>query len=157
MPYQGSPDKIATRLKWKHPNGWGFGIAARKYPGEEFTWNPTTERYGFDIWPAYLSLENKSWFKKLVIGNYQVGYVQGIIVNAGFNMDKSGETIPIIHVSNTGIKPHSSFNNQGLRGIATTFNWRYMEQSLYYAYNSLDSKVLEDNSTGEYYTQRAYN
>ncbi|ACP20862.1 hypothetical protein Aasi_1497 [Candidatus Amoebophilus asiaticus 5a2] len=153
IPYQGSPHKIVTRLKWKHPNGWGFGIAARKYPGEEFTWDHAKERYGFDSWSSYLSVENKKWLKKLVIANYQVGYGQGLVINAGFNMDKSGETIPIIRVSNAGIKPHSSFNNQGFRGIAATFNWGPMEQSLYYAYNSLDSKVLQDTSTGKYYTE----
>jgi hypothetical protein len=99
---------------------------------------------------AYLPTSRKQRMtQELILGNYQVGYGQGIIVN----MDKSRETIPIIHVSNIGIRPHNSFNNQAVRGISATFNWKYIEQSFYYAYNSLDGKILQDNSTGEHYTE----
>ncbi|OJW72143.1 MAG: hypothetical protein BGO68_04600 [Candidatus Amoebophilus sp. 36-38] len=154
IPYQGSPDKLVTRIKWKHPNGWGFGIATRKNPGEAFAWDPDTERYGFDFLSGYFLLENKKYLKKLVIGNYEVGYGQGLVVNAGFSMNKSGETItPIMRTSNAGIKPLSSFSKYGFRGIATTFTWKSLEQSIYYTYNSLDGKVLQDTVANEYYTK----
>jgi hypothetical protein len=153
IPYKGSSDRLVTRIKWNNPNGWGFGITARKYPGEDFTWHPSTERYGFNLYAGYIFLENKKWLKKLIIGNYQVGYGQGLVVNAGFSMDQSAETIPVMRTSNAGIKPHTSFSDAGFRGIATTLIWRNFEQSVYYAYNHLDGKVLQDNVTGECYTE----
>lgn len=143
-PYHGSPDKLVTRLKWRHPNGWGLGITARKYPGEAFTSDSATARYGFDRWSAYVSLENKGYLKKLILGNYQVGYGQGLVLHAGFSRGKSGETIPIMRTANIGIKPHQSFSTYGFTGIAITGAWKSMEQSIYYAYNNLDGKVYQD-------------
>jgi hypothetical protein len=151
IPYQGSPDKLVTRLKWKHPHGWGFGITARKYPGEAFTWDPATTRYGFDRWSAYLSLENKGYLKKLILGNYQVGYGQGLVLNAGFSMDKSGEAIPIMRTAHVGVKPHQSFSTYGFMGIAATGVWKSLEQSIYYAYNSLDGKIYQTQKDGSSY------
>lgn len=151
-PYQGSPDKLVTRIKWKHPNGWGFGIAAKKDPGEPFTWDIDTERYGFDVWSAYILLENKGYLKRLIIGDYEIGFGQGLVLNAGFSMDKSGDIIPIIRTTNIGIKPHTSVSKYGFRGIATTLVWKSLEQTIYYAYNSLDGEILQDK-TGVYYTE----
>lgn len=153
IPYYGSPDKLVTRLKWKHPNGWGFGITARKYPGEAFTWDPATTRYGFDVCSAYVSLENKGYLKKLILGNYQVGYGQGLVLNAGFSMDKSGEAIPILRTSNVGIKPYQSFSTYGFTGIADTGAWKSLEQSVYYAYNNLDGKIYQDKEDGSFYVE----
>jgi hypothetical protein len=149
--YHGSPDKLVTRLKWKHPNGWGFGITARKYPGEAFAWDPATIRYGFDVWSAYVSLENKGYLKKLILGNYQVGYGQGLVLHAGFSMDKSGEAVPIMRTSNLGIKPHQSFSTYGFTGIAATGAWKSLEQSIYYAYNNLDGKIYQNKKDGSLY------
>ncbi len=153
IPYHGSPDKLVTRLKWKHPHGWGFGITARKYPGEAFTLDPATIRYGFDVWSAYVSLENKGYLKKLILGNYQVGYGQGLVLNAGFSMDKSGEAIPIMRTSNIGMKPHQSFATYGFTGIAATGVWKSLEQSLYYAYNNLDGKIYQNKEDGNLYVE----
>lgn len=152
-PYQGSPDKVVTRLTWKHPNGWAFGIKARKYPGEAFTWDPATSRYGFDRGAAYVSLENKKYLKRLVLGNYQIGYGQGLVVHAGFSMNKSGAAIPIMRTSNIGIKPHQSVSTYGFMGIAATGVWKSWEQSVYYAYNNLDGKIYQDQKDGNLYIE----
>lgn len=143
VPYVGSPDKVVTRLKCRHPQGFGWGLSARKYAGEAFTWDPTTARYGFDVWSAYFLMENKSKLKTLVLGDYQVGYGQGLVVSSGFNMDKSSETIPIMRTNNLGIKPHTSAATYGFRGVAATLQWKPVEVTTYYAYTDLDGKVLE--------------
>jgi hypothetical protein len=149
--YQGSPNRLATRFKWSDRRGWSLGLAGKKYPGEAFSWDPATERYGFDLWTGYLMLERKSFLKKLILGHYQVGYGQGLIVHSGFTMDKSSETIPILRAANIGLKPHNSFSNSGHRGIGATLQWKFVEQTFYYAYNSLDGAVFVDEETGEWY------
>ena len=150
VPYAGSPDKLATRLRCRTPQGVGLGVAGRKYPGEAFVWDPTTTSYGFDVWSAYLLLENKRLFKTLIIGDYQIGYGQGLVVNAGFSMDKSSETIPIMRTRNMGIKPHTSLATYGLRGIASTLQWKYLELTTYYASTNLDGKVWQDEAGQAY-------
>eukprot|EP01132_Coremiostelium_polycephalum_P002991 gene2991-3734_t len=153
-PYGGSPDKVTIRLRWQGGNGCRFGMAVRKYAGEAFSWDPATERYGFNLCSVYFILENRKWLKKLIVGNYQVGYGQGVIVNAGFHMDHSGETLMISRASNVGIKPYSSFNGSSLRGTAITCQWGNIEQSCYYAYNSLDGKVTYDQEGNACYAKR---
>ena len=121
IPYQGTPDKLVMRLKWKHPtNGWGWGLAGRKYPGEQMTWDPNTARYIFDVTSGYVSLEKKGCLKQMIVGNYQIGYGQGLLLHTGFGSNKSGEAIPIIRTSNTGLKPHQAFYNYGFTGIGNT-------------------------------------
>ena len=154
VPYAGSPDKIATRLKFRHPQGFGWGLSARKYAGEAFVWDPATARYGFDVWSAYFLLENKSKLKTLILGDYQVGYGQGLVVNSGFSMGRSSETIPIMRTNNLGIKPHTSLATYGFRGVASTFQWKHVELTTYYAHTSLDGKVLEDDSAAYVYVER---
>ena len=153
IPYAGSPDHIITRIKYNHPQGWGWGIAGRKNPGEAFTWDPTTNRYGFDVWTAYFMIQHKGILKTLVLGDYQIGYGQGLVVNAGFSMDKSSETIPIIRTSNLGIKPHSSLATHGFRGGAATVTWKKFMQTVYYAYNALDATVFRNPNTSELYVK----
>lgn len=152
IPYAGSPDKIATRLKYWHPQGLGLGILGRKYAGEAFTWDPATKRYGFDVWSAYFLLENKRLLKTLVLGDYQVGYGQGLVINAGFSMDKSSEPIPVMRTNNLGIKPHTSFARYGLRGIACTCLWQQLTLTTYYAHTNLDGKIRDD-AAGQAYVE----
>ncbi len=150
-PYVGSPDQLLTRLKYSHPPGWSLGIAGRKAPGEAFTWDPATSRYGLNVWRAYISLQNKAYLKQLILGDYQIGYGQGLVLNAGFSRDKSSEAIPIMRTNNLGIKPHTSLASYGLRGGAATFTWNHLTQTIYYAYNELDARVFQDKATGELY------
>jgi hypothetical protein len=153
IPYVGSPDKIFTRIKYSHPQGWTLGIAGKKNPGEAFTWDPTTSRYGFDVYAAYLLFQNKGYLKQLVLGDYQIGYGQGLIVNAGTSLDKSSDAIPIMRTKNLGIKPHSSPSSSGMRGSAATFTWKQWTQTIYYAYNQLDAHIIKDKSTNEPYVK----
>ena len=151
-PYQGSPDKLLTRLQWKHHNGWGFGITGRKHAGEQLKWDPNTARYVFDVTTGYISLENKGYLKKIIVGNYQVGCGQGILLNTAFGGNKSTDPMYIMRTSNTGLQPHRSFSNYGFTGIGTTLRWKAWEQTLYYAYNDIDGKV-EGDAEGNKSTQ----
>ena len=153
IPYAGSPDKIATRIQYRHPLGISWGILGRKFPGEAFTWDPSTARYGLDLWSAYCLLEQKGLLKKLILGDYQVGYGQGLVVNAGFSMDKSSETILIMRTNNLGIKPHTAFSHYGLRGIALTLLWKQLELTTYYASTNLDGRIMVDTTTNESYVE----
>lgn len=155
MPYQGSPDKLVMRLKWKHHHGWGWGITGRKYPGEQLTWDPHTARYIFDVTSGYVSLENRGVLKKIIVGNYQVGYGQGLLLHTGFGGYKSADSMYVMRTSNVGLKPHQSFYNYGFTGIGTTLRWKAWEQTFYYAYNDIDGKVEED-AEGSKYTYSVY-
>ena len=154
IPYAGSPDKIVIHCRYRHPQGWGLGMRGRKYQGEAFTLDPATARYGFDVWAAYFLLVKKRLLKALILGDYQVGYGQGLVVNAGFSVNKSSEAIPGIRTNNLGIKPHTALSAYGLRGVAATVQWGSAELTAYYACTNLDGTVRKDDSPEHMYVER---
>jgi hypothetical protein len=149
-PYVGSPDKLFTRLSIKHPNGWGLGLSARKGSGEALAWDPSTQRYGWALWRFHWLLRDKKSIKTLVVGDYAVGYGQGLILNAGFSIDKSSETIKVIRTNNLGIRPHTSVATAAFRGVAATWRWHPLELTTYYSNIDLDGKVVENAALGRY-------
>jgi hypothetical protein len=151
IPYVGSPDKLITRFQYSYPNKWRFGFSSAKHAGEAFTWDFTTTRYGFSVYNAYCLLENTGYFKQILLGDYQIGYGQGLIVNAGFSLDKSSDAIPSIRTNNAGIKPYVSSNTDRLSGLAATLSWKHFVQTIYYAYNRLDARVQTNLNTNQKY------
>jgi hypothetical protein len=148
VPYVGSPNKLFTRLSAKHPSGWELGLAARKGAGEAFTWDPETQRYGLAPWRFYWLVKNYKRVKALVVGDYALGYGQGLVLNAGFSVNKSSETIKVIRTNNLGIRPHTSVATTAFRGIAATWQWQPIALTTYYSNVDLDGKVAH-NASGE--------
>jgi len=140
VPYAGSPHKLFTQLSIKRAD-WALGVSGRKGAGEALTWNPAVQYYGLPNSRFYWLLNNKKGIKTLVIGDYAVGYGQGLILNAGFSMDKSSETIKVIRTNNLGIKPHTSVTTAAFRGVAITWQWQFMELTTYYSNIDLDASV----------------
>jgi hypothetical protein len=148
--YVGSPDKLFTRLSIKHPSGWGLGISARKGAGETLTWDPATQQYGLPVGRFHWLLNNRKRIKILVVGDYAVGYGQGIVLNAGFSVDKSSETIKVIRTNNLGIRPHMSVTTACFRGLAATWKWQLIELTTYYSNVDLDGQVKKDSSVSSF-------
>jgi hypothetical protein len=150
VPYVGSPDKLFTRLSIKHPGSWELGISARKGAGEALTWDPITQRYGLPLGRFHWLLSGRKRVKILVFGDYAVGYGQGIVLNAGFSVDKSSETIKVMRTSNLGIRPHTSVTTACFRGLAVTWQWQPVELTTYYSHVDLDGQVKKDSSVSSF-------
>ena len=153
VPYVGTPDKLVARLFIRHPNGWELGLTTRKGAGEALTWDPATHRYGFAPWRFHWLHKDRTGTKKILVGDYAVGYGQGVVLNAGFSMDKSGETIKVIRTNNLGAKPHTAVTTTAFKGIATTWQWHPVEFTMYYSNVNLDGKVEKSSSLGGRYVR----
>ena len=139
----GSPDKIDTRFIYRHPQGWDLGILGRKNPGKAFIWDHATARYGLDVWIGYFLLKDKWLLKSLILGDYKIGYGQGLVAKTGFGISKGSDAILSIR-TNKGIKPHTSLATYSLRGAAATLQWGSTEMTTYYAYTYLNGNVKND-------------
>ena len=146
VPYVGSPDQLFTRLSIQHPSGWSIGVSASKGAGEALVWDPATQRYGLAPWRFHWLLKNKKRLKALVVGHYCVGYGQGLVLNAGFCMNKGMEAVKVIRTNNLGIRPHQSVSTVAFRGVATTWQWHPIECTTYYSNVDLHGKVKQDTS-----------
>ena len=152
IPYVGAPDGLLTRLSVKQPH-WGLGLAARAKAGEALTWDPATQRYGPSVARFHWVLKHKKSLKALVLGDYVVGYGEGLVLNAGFSMNKGSETIKIIRTNNLGIRPYTSLTSAAFRGIATTWQWGAIAFTAYYSTVGLDGRLEGDTSASGQYVQ----
>ncbi|MDD9139957.1 MAG: helix-hairpin-helix domain-containing protein [Candidatus Cardinium sp.] len=139
----GNLDKWITRLAIKH-HSMALHITASKQAGEAFCWDPATHRYGFNIWSIALSLTANKYFKYLIIGDFQIGQGQGLLLNAGYTREKGSDLVAVMRSPNIGIRPYKSRQRKGLRGIAITSTMGPLEWTGFYANNNLDAALKWD-------------
>ena len=156
IPYTGSPDKFLTQISIKDPNGWTLGLSAQKGAGEALVWDPSKQYYGLMLRRLHWSWTGSELLKTLLIGDYAVGYGQGIILNSGFTMGKSSEAIKVIRTTNRGIRPHTAITTAAFRGLAATWKWWRLELTTYYSHLDLDGTIKNNRcvssvSRGGYY------
>ena len=88
----------------------------------------------------------------MVIGDYQIGYGQGLLLSAGYI--HTGDAIrSIIRSNNVGIRPYKGIRRIGLRGVAITSDLGPIELTGFYANNNLDA-TLQLNADNQLYTHR---
>ncbi len=121
--YVGSPLKYYARLKASSRNDFSFGITLEKDAGEKISWHPEAKTYGADFMSGHALLEKKGNLKKLIIGDYQLQFGQGLVLGSGFRMGKGAETVFVIRPKNIGIQPYTSAMETGFfRGGSGTYS-----------------------------------
>ncbi|MFC4871373.1 helix-hairpin-helix domain-containing protein [Negadavirga shengliensis] len=140
--YLGDPNDIYARFRIQHARDFSLGFTVDKDPGEVFTWDPKTNRYGFNFLSYHLTLYDKNRWKTLTVGDYQVQYGQGIVFGAGFSVGKGAETISTVRRSSLGIRPYTSVLESGFfRGAAATYQWRGLEITGLYSNAPRDANI----------------
>lgn len=152
LPTLGNLDKSTLQLSFSHNNAITWGITARKQAGESFCWDHATYRYGFNLWSIFVMVNHKKFIKRMVIGDYQVGHGQGLLLSAGYI--HTGDLIrSIIRSNHVGIRPYKGIRRIGLRGIAITSDLGPIELTGFYANHNLDA-ILHLNTDNKPYTNR---
>ncbi|HSI77952.1 MAG TPA: hypothetical protein VK957_18780 [Lunatimonas sp.] len=125
--YVGDPNDIYVRARIQHANDFSIGATLNKSHGEAFTWDPITQRYGFNFASFHATLHQKGRWKNIALGDYQLQFGQGLVYGAGFSVGKGAEAITTVRRSTLGIRPYSSVLEFGFfRGAAATYqlgNW----------------------------------
>ena len=150
--FLGSPHKIYGRFRFSHSKDFSVGLTFEKDAGEQVSWNPANQQYGFDYYSYHLYLENKGNFKKIALGDYQMQYGQGLVVGSGFNPGKGAETITTVRRGNSGIRPYTSVLESGfMRGAAATYNpFGGLELSGFYSRMNQDGSIRIQENVDEY-------
>jgi len=148
--YIGSPSQLYFRYRIARPGDFSLGFTAEKDAGEAISWDPKTKRYGMDYWSFHFMLEKQGKFRRVIIGDYQLQFGQGILFGAGFSVGKGSETINTVKRVTLGIRPYSSVLESGfMRGIAATYSFNTkINITGFYSRLKQDAnlKVLEGNS-----------
>ncbi|MFY0593884.1 hypothetical protein [Roseivirga sp.] len=123
--YNGSASKIYLRYRVAKTGDFSFGFTAEKDAGEELIWKPNTGRFGADFWSGHIMKENIGRWKKIIVGDYQLQFGQGLLFGAGLNTGKGAATVSGIQKPNLGIRPYTSVLESGyLRGLAASYQVR---------------------------------
>lgn len=119
--YQGDPNSLYGRFRIQQSKDFSLGLTFDKDPGEEFIWDPPSNRYGFNFLSYHLTLYNRGNWKMISIGDYQLQFGQGLVFGAGFAPGKGAETITTVRRSSLGIRPYTAALEFGFfRGIAAS-------------------------------------
>ena len=95
-----------TYFKYRLKNNYlQAGITAEKDAGENFS--GSNQPYGFDFYSAHLQAKNIGKIKNVIIGDYQMNFGQGLVMQSGMSFGKSSEVINIQKSGNL-IKPHTA-------------------------------------------------
>jgi len=121
--YTGSPDKLYTRYRYTYKDKLSWGITAEKDAGEEFFRG--SNKQGFDFYSAHIMLSNIGKINKVVIGDYQANFGQGLTMWSGFNMGKTPNVLNVKRYAK-GLKSYTSVNETNfLRGVGLTLQHQF--------------------------------
>ena len=113
--YFGNSHRTYFRYRLRN-NYLQAGITAEKDAGENFL--GANQPYGFDFYSAHLQAKNIGKIKNIILGDYQLNFGQGLVMQSGMSFGKSSE---VINIQKSGhlIKAHTSASeNLFFRGAA---------------------------------------
>ncbi len=142
--YLGSPDKYYVKYGFSYFDKLRVGITAEKDAGEQFL--KGSQKNGFDFYSAFLFAQDIGFVKKIIVGDYQLQFGQGVTMWSGMAFGKSVNGIGFMRNAR-GIKPFTSTDeNNFLRGVATTLEYKNLEMTLFYSSHRVDANIGQYDS-----------
>ncbi len=142
--YLGSAWKIYTRYSYSYRKKLLLGFTAEKDAGEEFF--KGNNQKGFDFYSGFVQVNNVGKIKRIIVGDYEPRFGQGLNLWSGFSFGKSTETL-LIEKRQSGLRHYSSTNeNRFFRGVATTIAIRDLDVTAFFSSKKIDANSGEIDS-----------
>ena len=143
--YLGDPSRVLVRFNAKAAGRISLGLLAEKDAGEQLF--KGTQTQGFDHYNAYLAITSNKVLRSLIIGDYQLGFGQGLTINTSAMMTLSRGLYQPYKFSNP-IRPNTSSNESGgLRGMAADIKTGKFSWTLFFSGKKLDARLNTDDTT----------
>jgi len=137
--YLGNEYKYYVKYKYHYKNRLQWGVTMEKDPGEEFF--KGTQKNGFDYYSAHLQIEDIGIVKRLVVGDFQLQFGQGLVLWTGMSSGKSSYPLNI-KKKPQGIKKYSGADeNLFMRGAGTIVKFGKLEVAGFYSSKMIDANV----------------
>ncbi|MVZ66474.1 hypothetical protein GQF61_11445 [Sphingobacterium sp. DK4209] len=137
--YLGDPNRILVRIRHKIQNRYYLSINAKKDPGEPFF--NRKQRYGFDYYSGSLLAKDVGRMEKLVIGDYNLQFGQGLTLWSGGQFTRGNAVLQTTSLG-AGIRQHTGMRESGyFRGIALTTKFRRTKLTPFVSYNALTGNL----------------
>lgn len=117
---EGSPLGMGFRLLHRAGDQFSIGLLGEKDVGEAFFRGSNAQ--GFDFYSAHVFAKNLlPRVKTLAVGDFSARFGQSLLLNSGFSIGKTAESIKIVR-SGEVLSPYASFGeSRFFRGAAATF------------------------------------
>ncbi len=152
--YLGSPEKIYTRYKITSGKHLQAGFIAEKDPGEVLFKNNYSDLSNElldknpkvpDYLSGFASLDDLWFINKLIVGDYQLQFGQGLSLWSSLGFGKSSASTAIKKYAR-GVIPNTSANeNQFFRGIASSVSYKKLEMNLFYSNKKRDANIVSED------------
>jgi hypothetical protein len=143
--YQGDPNHIFGRFRVNRVKDYSIGLTFEKDAGEQFIWDPSSNRRGFDFLSYHLTLYQRKRWKTLTFGDFRAQFGQGLVFGGGFGLGKGAETITTIRRSSTGLSPYTSAIESGFfRGVGGTYQLKNLEFTLFISFAPRDGNIEQE-------------
>ena len=135
--YIGSPDYIYTRYRLNYKKSFRAGFTLEKDAGESLSKGP-------DFYSAHAMYSGQTWLRRLVVGDYQALFGQGLTCWNGLAFGKS-PFISNVKRNGIGLRPYSSVQETNFfRGAAATFGFGQVEVTSFLSDRRIDGTVDEN-------------
>ena len=134
--YKGNP--LYHNLRYRLTSGKHLeaGLSAEKDQGEAFD-------KGWDSYGGYVALHDIGVLRTLSIGDFRLGFGEGLVVNSGFSTGKSS----MMTQPSQGIRAKRGLDEYNyFRGVATTLGGKHFNGSVWLSYRLLDASLREDGT-----------
>ena len=145
--YLGNPHRTYFKYRLKN-NYLQSGITAEKDAGENFS--GPNQPYGFDFYSFHLQGKNIGKIKNIIIGDYQMNFGQGLVMQSGISFGKSSEVINIQKSGNM-IKAHTAAaENLFFRGSVMQIEvLKNLELIAFFSSHKVDANIVDTLDNNE--------
>jgi len=145
--YLGSRLKLYTRYRYTFDNRISLGLTGEKDAGEEFF--KGTQKQGFDFYSGHLYYKGTGLLQKVVLGDFQAQYGQGLVLWSGLAYGKSSDVLNV-RKSARGLLPYTSVDeNLFMRGIGLSVGKENLHADLFVSSKRIDANLATSSDTLE--------
>tara|TARA_R110002020_G_scaffold62197_2_gene166736 strand:+ start:7566 stop:9662 length:2097 start_codon:yes stop_codon:yes gene_type:complete len=146
--YLGDPNEFYLRFRIQHARDFSLGVTLDKDPGEQFTWDGKTARYGFNFFSFHFTKYYVGKWKTIALGDFQAQFGQGLVFGAGYSLGKGAETVPTVRRSSVGILPYTAALEFGFfRGAGLTYQSGKWQSSMIASFAPRDGRAASTRDT----------
>jgi hypothetical protein len=139
--FLGGPQHVLLRYRYASGKNSLVALQAEKDPGETFF--RKNQPLGFDFVSGHLELKQVGPFKKVVLGDYNLQFGEGLSLWSGIGFGKSS-LLSSIAKQEIGLRSYSSVNEGFFfRGLATQIAVKGVQITPFYSNRNLDASVQD--------------
>lgn len=136
--YLGPPLGASLRFQYQSKAGLSMALGVEQDRHEPWSYDG---RKGFDAYLGHVALSNTGVVKRLVLGDYRVGWGEGLVIAQGYQPRRlslgGGQT--------RGIRPMMGLSEGGrMRGLATDVDLGRLRLALFASHRRMDGNINED-------------